>query len=291
MSDFNRKVLDGKPLKHPAARRVTLTDIAAEAPDTPPPPPELEAYTEGKLPLIVIVVDELADLMMTVQAEVETPLARLAQKARAVGLHLILATQRPSVNVITGLIKANFPSRIAFRVASKVDSRTILDQNGAEALLGNGDMLFLPPGKSEPLRLQGAFIGTEETEKVMHWFAERRAQLKVAERPESDILEEVRVGGHSYSLAADFTASKIIALRCSASCAGSARRPRGARCARRGDGPSARPASGDHLARAAAQRPRRRVSRGPGANAGPAASPPAAVGAEARTTRHEPVRP
>ena len=93
-----------------------------------------------------MVVDELADLMMTVQAEIEKPLAQLAQKARAIGIHLIVATQRPSVNVITGLIKANFPCRIAFRVSSKVDSRTILDQNGADALLGNGDMLFLPPG-------------------------------------------------------------------------------------------------------------------------------------------------
>jgi DNA segregation ATPase FtsK/SpoIIIE, S-DNA-T family len=194
MSDFNRKVLDGKPLRLPAARRGTLSDIAAEAPDTPPPPPELEAYTEGKLPLIVVVVDELADLMMTVQAEVETPLARLAQKARAVGLHLILATQRPSVNVITGLIKANFPSRIAFRVASKVDSRTILDGNGAEALLGKGDMLFLEPGKSEPMRLQGAYISTEESEKIMEryrrWKLERD-QRGMVDSTETNILDEV----------------------------------------------------------------------------------------------------
>jgi S-DNA-T family DNA segregation ATPase FtsK/SpoIIIE len=194
MSEFNRKVLDGKPLKHPAARRVTLTDIAAEAPDTPPAPPQVETYTEGKLPHIVIVVDELADLMLSVQAEVETPLARLAQKARAVGLHLILATQRPSVNVITGLIKANFPSRIAFRVASKVDSRTILDQNGAEALLGKGDMLFLEPGKSEPMRLQGAYISTEESEKILEryrqWKAERD-QRGVVSSTESNILDEV----------------------------------------------------------------------------------------------------
>jgi S-DNA-T family DNA segregation ATPase FtsK/SpoIIIE len=197
MSDFNRKVLDGKPLKNPRVRKVTLTDIAAEAPDTPPPAPELEAYTEGKLPLIVVVVDELADLMMTVQAEVETPLARLAQKARAVGLHLILATQRPSVNVITGLIKANFPSRIAFRVASKVDSRTILDQNGSEALLGKGDMLFLEPGKSEPMRLQGAYISTEESEKIMEryrqWKVERE-QRGMVEGAETNILDEVPDG-------------------------------------------------------------------------------------------------
>jgi S-DNA-T family DNA segregation ATPase FtsK/SpoIIIE len=197
MSDFNRKVADGKPLRHPAPRRVTLSDLAAEPADTPPPPPEVEAYTEGKLPLIVVVVDELADLMMTVQAEVETPLARLAQKARAVGLHLILATQRPSVNVITGLIKANFPSRIAFRVASKVDSRTILDQNGSEALLGKGDMLFLEPGKSEPMRLQGAYISTEESEKIMEryrqWKAERE-QRGMVESIETNILDEVPEG-------------------------------------------------------------------------------------------------
>lgn len=194
LSDFNRKVLDGKPLRNPGPRRVTLTDIAAEPPDTPPPQPEAEAYTEGKLPLIVIVVDELADLMMTVQAEVETPLARLAQKARAVGLHLILATQRPSVNVITGLIKANFPSRVAFRVASKVDSRTILDQNGAEALLGKGDMLFLEPGKSEPMRLQGAYISTEESERIMERYRQwkvERDQRGLVESAETNILDEV----------------------------------------------------------------------------------------------------
>jgi S-DNA-T family DNA segregation ATPase FtsK/SpoIIIE len=144
------------------------------------------------LPYIVIIVDELADLMMTVQGEVETPLAMLAQKARAIGIHLILATQRPSVNVITGLIKANFPSRVAFRVASKVDSRTILDQNGAEALLGNGDMLFLPPGKSEPQRIQGAYIATEETEKLMSWFEGRKAAAAAAARQEDDILEVIR---------------------------------------------------------------------------------------------------
>ncbi len=151
------------------------------------------------LPYVVIIVDELADLMMTVQAEVEKPLAILAQKARATGIHLILATQRPSVNVITGLIKANFPSRVAFRVAAKVDSRTVLDQNGAEALLGNGDMLFLPPGRSEPIRVQGAFISTEETEAITNWYRARQAEREQAlqargllREEEEDILAVVR---------------------------------------------------------------------------------------------------
>jgi S-DNA-T family DNA segregation ATPase FtsK/SpoIIIE len=141
--------------------------------------------------------------MMTVQGEVEPPLARLAQKARAIGIHLLLATQRPSVNVITGLIKANFPSRIAFRVASLVDSRTIIDGIGAESLLGNGDMLFIPPGKSEASRLQGAYISSEDTERLMRWYADRRAEKRakaeaqglIPEEPleaEPDILEEVR---------------------------------------------------------------------------------------------------
>jgi S-DNA-T family DNA segregation ATPase FtsK/SpoIIIE len=192
IGDFNRKVEEGKPLRHPSPAPRNLATVNAEAPDTPPPAPEGEAYTEGVLPFIVIIVDELADLMMTVQGEVETPLAMLAQKARAIGIHLILATQRPSVNVITGLIKANFPSRVAFRVASKVDSRTILDQNGAEALLGNGDMLFLPPGKSEPQRIQGAYIATDETEKLMSWFESRKAAAAAAASHEDDILEVIR---------------------------------------------------------------------------------------------------
>jgi len=193
LADFNKKVEEGKPLRNPPKVRPTLASISAEPPDTPAVTVPEEVYTEGALPLIVVVVDELADLMMTVQGEVETPLAILAQKARAIGISLLLATQRPSVNVITGLIKANFPSRIAFRVASKVDSRTILDQNGAEALLGNGDMLFLPPGKSEPMRLQGAFITTDETERVMNWFVGRReAHARAASAAESDILELIR---------------------------------------------------------------------------------------------------
>ncbi len=122
------------------------------------------------LPYIVIVIDELADLMMVEPQGVEEAITRLAQMARAVGIHLILSTQRPSVDVITGLIKANLPSRIAFRVASKVDSRTILDSNGAEALLGRGDMLFLPPGTARLVRLHGAFVTEKEIEKVVDWW-------------------------------------------------------------------------------------------------------------------------
>ena len=121
----------------------------------------------SQLPYIVIVIDELADLMMVAAKEVEAPIARLAQMARAVGIHLIVATQRPSVDVLTGVIKANFPARIAYYVFSKVDSRTILDMNGAEQLLGNGDMLYQPPGSPKPIRLQNPFVSTDEVERVV----------------------------------------------------------------------------------------------------------------------------
>ncbi len=129
-------------------------------------PTDTDKIKHYKLPYIVVVIDELADLMMTSGKEVEEPIARIAQLARAVGIHMVVATQRPSVNVITGVIKANFPARIAYQVATKVDSRTILDMNGAEQLLGRGDMLFLPGGMPKPVRIQNAFISTEEVEKV-----------------------------------------------------------------------------------------------------------------------------
>jgi S-DNA-T family DNA segregation ATPase FtsK/SpoIIIE len=137
---------------------------------------------DQKLPYIVVIVDELADLMMSASAaKIENLITRLAQMARAVGMHLVLATQRPSVDVITGLIKANFSSRIAFQVASKVDSRTILDGNGAEKLLGRGDMLFLSPGTHEPVRLHGAFISGAETERLVNFFKAQSVQTQKIE--------------------------------------------------------------------------------------------------------------
>jgi S-DNA-T family DNA segregation ATPase FtsK/SpoIIIE len=221
VGDFNRRVAEGRDLVLPQSSAVSREPLAggaqgelrlsadghlpAASGQRPTANGERQTadgqpYTDGVLPFIVLIVDELADLMMTVQGEVEKPLAMLAQKARATGVHLVLATQRPSVNVITGLIKANFPSRIAFRVASKVDSRTILDQNGAEALLGNGDMLFLPPGKAEPQRIQGAFISTDETERLTEWYSAQKLKRDAAlvaqgllppDRGEADILEVV----------------------------------------------------------------------------------------------------
>jgi S-DNA-T family DNA segregation ATPase FtsK/SpoIIIE len=137
------------------------------------------------LPYIVVVIDELADLMMIVGKKVEELIARLAQKARASGIHLILATQRPSVDVITGLIKANIPTRMAFQVSAKVDSRTILDQSGAESLLGNGDMLYLPPGNAVPTRIHGAYVSDEEVHRVVQ-------ALKTATPP--NYIEEVLSG-------------------------------------------------------------------------------------------------
>jgi DNA segregation ATPase FtsK/SpoIIIE, S-DNA-T family len=132
-------------------------------------PKDTDEIKYYKLPYIIVVIDELADLIITSGKEVEEPIARLAQLARAVGIHLILATQRPSVNVITGVIKANFSARMAYQVASKIDSRTILDMNGAEQLLGSGDMLFLPGGMPKPIRIQNAFISTEEVEKITNF--------------------------------------------------------------------------------------------------------------------------
>jgi len=158
---FNRKVSEaidaGDPIKDP-----TFTPPPFEDDEKP-----VEHPTLTPMPYIVIVIDELADMMMIVGKKVEELIARLAQKARASGIHMILATQRPSVDVITGLIKANVPSRIAFQVSAKVDSRTILDQQGAENLLGHGDMLYLPPGTSMPVRVHGAFVADHEVHKVV----------------------------------------------------------------------------------------------------------------------------
>ena len=145
---------------------------------------------EGKLPQIVIIIDELADLMMVAAKEVEESICRLAQKARAAGMHLVIATQRPSVDVITGLIKANVPSRIAFAVSSQVDSRTILDQVGAEKLLGKGDMLYFPSGASKPTRVQGAFVSDEEVEQIVN-FVKSNGTAVYSE----DILDTIENGG------------------------------------------------------------------------------------------------
>ncbi len=180
---FNRKVKDaadaGAPIKDP----IRMQKIAQGVPGVVAEDvPELSS-----LPFVVVIIDELADLMMIVGKKVEELIARLAQKARASGIHLILATQRPSVDVITGLIKANIPTRIAFQVSAKVDSRTILDQSGAESLLGHGDMLYLPPGTAIPTRVHGAFVSDQEVHRVV-------AGLKTAAAPVyiDEILEGPR---------------------------------------------------------------------------------------------------
>jgi DNA segregation ATPase FtsK/SpoIIIE, S-DNA-T family len=144
------------------------------------------------LPYIIVVVDELADLMMIAANEVESSIARLAQMARGVGIHLVIATQRPSVDVITGVIKANFPSRIAFQVSSKVDSRTILDANGADALLGRGDMLYAPYNLNKPVRVQGCFVSTTENAKVVSFV---KKQAEPVFDPRFENLKEAASGG------------------------------------------------------------------------------------------------
>jgi len=178
---FNRKVKEaaegGKPIKDPIRLQKVMQAVPGVVAEDVP-----ELTT---LPFIVVVIDELADLMMIVGKKVEELIARLAQKARASGIHLILATQRPSVDVITGLIKANIPTRIAFQVSAKVDSRTILDQSGAESLLGHGDMLYLPPGTSIPTRVHGAFVSDQEVHRVV-------AGLKAASPPV--YIEEILEG-------------------------------------------------------------------------------------------------
>jgi len=159
LAGYNRKLQDA------TERGETLTNPFSLTPEAPEP---LE-----RLPYLVVVIDELADLMMIVGKKLEELIARLAQKARAAGIHLVLATQRPSVDVITGLIKANIPTRIAFQVSSKIDSRTILDQMGAEALLGQGDMLYLPPGSGLPVRVHGAFVSDEEVHRVVDYLRQQ----------------------------------------------------------------------------------------------------------------------
>lgn len=155
LAGYNKKIADAVAKGEPIGNPFSLT------PEQPEP---LE-----RLPHVVVVIDELADLMMVVGKKIEELIARLAQKARAAGIHLILATQRPSVDVITGLIKANIPTRLSFQVSSKIDSRTILDQMGAEALLGQGDMLYLPPGSGVPVRVHGAFVSDEEVHRVVDY--------------------------------------------------------------------------------------------------------------------------
>jgi S-DNA-T family DNA segregation ATPase FtsK/SpoIIIE len=184
---YNRKLAKEQKDRTSKRQQELANDVAADLMEDDLPEIELvdgEILDHAHLPYIVVIVDELADLMMVAGREIEEAIARLAQMARAAGIHLILATQRPSVDVITGLIKANFPTRISFKVFSRTDSRTILDQMGAEALLGNGDMLFLPPGTGAVQRVHGAFVSEIEVQRVVDF-------LKKQGKPDYDksILE------------------------------------------------------------------------------------------------------
>ncbi len=181
LAGFNRKVKDAKDAGQPL-----MDPLFRPNPDLGEAPRELE-----ELPFIVVFIDEFADMMMIVGKKVEELIARLAQKARAAGIHLILATQRPSVDVITGLIKANIPTRIAFQVSSKIDSRTILDQSGAETLLGHGDMLYLPPGTAMPERVHGAFVSDEEVHRVVEHLKQHGGGADYI----TGVLEEVQMMG------------------------------------------------------------------------------------------------
>lgn len=170
IASFNAKILQDVEQEKKAEEldsEMTPEERAAAREIAVPRDSDVIEIKNEKLPYIICIIDELADLMMVAPAEIETSVARLAQLARAAGIHLLLATQRPSVNVITGIIKANLPCRIAFKVASKVDSRTILDTGGADALIGRGDMLFVPPGAANLVRAQGAFVSDDEINKIV----------------------------------------------------------------------------------------------------------------------------
>jgi len=194
IAGFNAKLLKDKEEQARAeAMEAEMSPEERAAVSTIEVPRDDDAFEvpKKKLPYIVCVIDELADLMMVAPADIETCIARLAQLARAAGIHLILATQRPSVNVITGVIKANLPSRISFKVASKIDSRTILDNGGAEALIGKGDMLFIPPGTSNRLRAQGAFVSDEEINGIVEFLQENNEPPVFA----AEVQRQIDAGG------------------------------------------------------------------------------------------------
>jgi len=210
LAGFNKKMDEAK------ARGELIPNPFSLTPDEPEP--------ADRMPHIVIVIDELADLMMVVGKKIEELIARLAQKARAAGIHLILATQRPSVDVITGLIKANIPTRISFQVSSKIDSRTILDQMGAEALLGQGDMLYLAPGSGLPMRVHGAFVSDDEVHRVVEYIKSQGSPTtsKASSKGATSVMRAAT------SMAPRWVAATVSKIRCTTtpwpSCCSTARR-------------------------------------------------------------------